>query len=97
LSTDNRVGDAVLAEFPSGKAGALIARPGLVDPHMDRNAFVMRAVDRGEGGAPVDGGEPAGIAMRHNLDRPKPPLCSQATAINPAPRAMAVFSFFAAK
>jgi len=43
-------------------------QPGLIGPDMDRNAFVMGAIDRGEGGAPVDGSEPAGIAMRQNID-----------------------------
>ena len=65
---DDRVRDAVLAEFPGGQAGALVARPGLVDPDMDRDAVVMGAVDRRERGAPIDRGEPAGIAMRQDLD-----------------------------
>src|SRR5260370_33968543 len=54
--------------------------------------FIVGAVDWGERGAPVDGGEPAGIAMRQPPTRAKPPLCSQATAIDPVPRAMAVFA-----
>src|SRR5580692_2517306 len=91
---DDRMRDAVLAELPGGQAGALVARTGLVDPDMDRDALIVGAVDRGERGAPVDGGEPPGIAMRHNLDRPKPPLCSKATAINSVPRAMAVLAVF---
>jgi hypothetical protein len=88
------VRNAVLAELPGGEAGALVARTGLVDPDMDRDAVIVGAINRGERGAPVDGGEPPGIAMRHNLDRPKPPLCSKATAINSVPRAMAVLAVF---
>src|SRR5215469_11980644 len=60
--------DAVLAQFPGGEAGALIARPGLVDPDMNGNALVMRAIDGSKGRAPVDSREPAGIAMRQDVD-----------------------------
>jgi cobalamin biosynthesis protein CbiD len=91
------VRDTVLAEFPGGEARALITRPGLADPDVDRDGLIVGAVDRGESGAPVDGGEPSGIAMRTTSNRPEPPLCSQATAINPVPRAMLFSLFFAAK
>ena len=37
----------MFAEFPGGEAGALVARAGLVDPNMDRNALVVGTVDRG--------------------------------------------------
>ena len=66
---DDRVRDAVLAELPGGEAGALVARPGLVDPDMDRDAVVMGAIDRRQRGAPIDGREPAGVAMGQDLDR----------------------------
>ena len=59
----------VLAELPGGQAGALVARPGFVDPDMDRDAGIMGAIDRRQRRAPVDGGEPAGIAMGQHLDR----------------------------
>ena len=65
---NHRMGDAVLTELPGGQAGALIARPRLVDPDMERDAVVMSAIDRGKRGAPIDGGEPTGIAMRQNVD-----------------------------
>src|SRR5262249_54434527 len=65
---DYGVRDAMLAELPGGEAGALVARPGLVDPDMDRHPLIVGAVNRGERGAPVDGGEPPGIAMRQHLD-----------------------------
>jgi len=66
--------DAVLAELPGGQTGALVARAGLVDPDMDRNALIVGTVDRRERGAPIDRGEPAGIAMRHHLDPTKAAL-----------------------
>ena len=65
---DDRMGDAVLAEFPRRQGSALVARPRLVDPDMHGNAGVMRLVDGRGGGAPVDGREPAGIAMGENID-----------------------------
>jgi hypothetical protein len=46
----------------------------------------MGPIDRGERGAPVYRGEPAGIAMRQHPDPSKAALCSQATAIDPVPR-----------
>ena len=66
---DDRMGDAVLAEFPCRQRSALVARPRLVDPDMHGNAGIMRLVDGRGGGAPVDGREPAGIAMGENIDR----------------------------
>ncbi len=66
---DHRVGHAVLAELPGGERSALIARAGLVDPDMDAQPAVMRQIDRRRGGADVDGGEPAGIAMGEQVDR----------------------------
>src|SRR6516164_5552206 len=55
---DDRVRDTMLGELPGGEPGALVARPRLVDPNMNRNAVVMRAVDRSERGSPIDGGQP---------------------------------------
>src|SRR5690606_11152201 len=37
---DHGVRHAVLAELPGGQAGPLVARPGLVDPDVDRAAGV---------------------------------------------------------
>ena len=67
---DDRVGHAVVEQFPRGKAGALVARSGLVDPDVDRQAGVVGEIDRRGGGAPVDGGEPAGVAMGEDVERP---------------------------
>ena len=66
---DDRMGDTVLAEFPRRQCSALVARPRLVDPDMHGDAGIMRLVDGRGGGAPVDGREPAGIAMGENIDR----------------------------
>ena len=66
---DHRVRDTVMTEFPRGQRSALIARPGLVDPDMNLQAAIMREIDRRRRRAPVDGGEPAGIAMGQDVDR----------------------------
>ena len=66
---DHGMGHAVLAELPGGQRRALVARPRLVDPDMDSDAALVRGVDRRGRGAPIDGGEPAGVAMGENLDR----------------------------
>ena len=58
---------AVLGQLPRRQAGALVARPRLVDPDMDRHTLVMRQIDRRGGGADIDGGEPAGIAMGEDV------------------------------
>ena len=59
---------AVLAEFPGGERGALVARAGLVDPDMERDTGVVRGVDRRQRGADVHGRKPAGIAMGQHID-----------------------------
>src|SRR5665809_7787 len=65
---DERVRHAVRAKLEGGERGALIAGPGLVHPHMHFDAFVMGAVDGGERRSPIDGGEPARIAMGEDVD-----------------------------
>jgi hypothetical protein len=62
---------------PSSQAvrlAPLVARTGLVDPDMDRDAVIVGAVDRGERGAPVDRSERPGIAMRQHPDPTKAAL-----------------------
>ena len=71
---DHRVRHAVMAEFPGGERSALIARPGLVDPDMNLQAAIMRQIDRRRRGAPIDCGEPAGVAMGQDIDRLAGPL-----------------------
>ena len=66
---DQRVRHAVAAQLPGGQRGALVARAGLVDPDMHRDARPRGLVDRRGGGAPVDGGEPAGVAVGEDVDR----------------------------
>ena len=65
---------AVILQLPGGQRGALVARPRLVDPDMDRQALVMGAIDRRRGRAPIDRGKPAGIAMGQDVDRLARPL-----------------------
>ena len=71
---DHGVRHAVVAEFPGGQRSALIARPGLVDPDMNLQAAIMRQIDRRRRRAPVDRGEPAGVAMGQDVDGLARPL-----------------------
>ena len=71
---DQRVRHAMAGQLPGREAGALVARPRLVDPDMHRDAVIMRAVDDAERRAPVDAGDPAGVAMGEDVDRPGPAL-----------------------
>ena len=65
---DHRVRHAVMAEFPGGQRSALIARPGLVDPDVNREAAIVRQIDRRRRRSPVDRRQPAGVAMRQDVD-----------------------------
>jgi hypothetical protein len=49
--------------------GALVARARLVDPDMERDALIVRHVDRRQGGAEIDRREPARVAMGQHLHR----------------------------
>src|SRR5262249_9488818 len=49
--------------------GALLARRWPVDAGMVRYAWVVRAVDRGQGGAEIGGRTPARVAMGEHLHR----------------------------
>jgi hypothetical protein len=64
---NDRVGNPVAAKLEGRKGSTLIARPRLVDPHMNRKAFVVRLVNRRQGGAPIYGGEPPRIAVCENV------------------------------
>ena len=46
----------------------LVARPGLVDPDVDRQSGVVSHIDRRQRRAPVDRREPAGIAVSQYID-----------------------------
>ena len=67
LSAITVCGTPCLREFPGGEASALVARPRLVDPDMDRQPGIVRGVDRRQRRAPVDGGQPAGVAVGQHL------------------------------
>ena len=58
----------MLAEFEGGQRRALIARAGLIDPNVNRNPGIMRVIDRRRRRAPVDTGEPPGVAMGQDVD-----------------------------
>src|SRR3977135_1416171 len=66
---DDGVRHAVLAEFPRRELRSLAARPRFVHPDVDRNSGVVRGVDRRGGRTVIDEGEPAGVAMREDVDR----------------------------
>ena len=82
---DQRERHAVLAEFEGGERGALIARPRLVDIDMHRHAAVMGEIDRRRRGAPIDGREPAGVAMGQHVDRASAcARCAASISVKPA-------------
>ena len=66
---DERMGRAMVDEFPGGERGALVARARFVDIDVDRKALLHGAIDRGGGGAVIDRREPAGVAMGEDVDR----------------------------
>ena len=66
---DHRVRDAVRAQLPRRQRGALVARPRLVDPDVNRDARVVRRVDTRQRRPPVDRRQPAGVAVGEHLDR----------------------------
>ena len=61
---------AMVEQLPRGETGPLVARPRLVDPDVNREAGIMRQINGRSGGAPVDRGEPARVAMGENVKRP---------------------------
>ncbi len=63
-----RVRDACFGQLPRGKVSALIARSGLVDPHMHINTGRLRVVDGGADRAPIHCGQPAGVTVGENID-----------------------------
>src|SRR3989338_6199452 len=65
---DHRMGNSMLQKFPCGQACALISRPRFIYPHMNLNSFIEGFIYRSCGGAPINAGEPAGIAVRKNID-----------------------------
>lgn len=65
---DDSVGDILMGEFPSGEAGALVARSGFVDPDVDGDAGEVGGVDGSGGGAMIDEGEPARVAVGKDVD-----------------------------
>ena len=69
---DHSMRNAVLAEFEGRNAGALVARPGLVDPDMHVHALLVRKVYGRRRRAPVDRSQRPGIAVRQHIDRAAP-------------------------
>jgi len=64
---------------------------------MDRDAVIAGTVDVGERGARSTVASHPALQCVITSTRPKPPLCSEASVINPVPRAMLFSLFFAAK
>ncbi len=65
---NHAVRHALFAQLEGGQARALVARPGLIHPDVDGQTLCVRQVDRRQRGAPVDGGEPARVAMRQHVE-----------------------------
>ena len=65
---DQRVRHTVLFQLP-GRKEALVARTGFGHPDMHRHAGIVRGVDRRQRRAVVDGGQPAGVAVGHHVQR----------------------------
>ena len=68
LSTIDGVRHAVLVEFPRGERRALVARPRFIDPDMDGQPGIVGHENRRERRAPIDAGEPAGVAMGEDVE-----------------------------
>ena len=66
---DHGVGHALLPQLIGGERGALVARPGLIHPHMDVEPGAVGLVDGGKGRAPVHRGQPAGVAVGEHIER----------------------------
>ncbi len=67
---DDRVADTVPAEFPGGQTGALVERPGLIDPHMEVDSVLDGRVNGRGRRAVFHACQPAGVAVSENVDRP---------------------------
>ncbi len=65
---DHGMRNAFGLQFESGQARALIARPGFIHPDVKIDARAHGLVDRRKRRAPVDGREPAGVAMREDVE-----------------------------
>ena len=66
---DHGVRHAVPRQFERGEQSALVARARLVDPYVNWNAGVVREIDRRGRGAVIDRRQPAGVAMRQDVER----------------------------
>ena len=66
---DHRMRHPFAQQFESGEARALIARARLIDPDMDRDSGARRLVNRRQRRPPVDGREPARVAMGEDVHR----------------------------
>ena len=66
---DDAVVDFLLPQFPSRQARALIARTRFVHPDVDRYACPLGGIDGRQGRPVINRRQPAGIAMREDIDR----------------------------
>ncbi len=63
---NNFVRNAILLQFPGSQARALQARTGFIYQHMNFFALLVRGADNSQRGAPIDGGERAGVAVMND-------------------------------
>src|SRR5438105_6800862 len=66
---DDRMRDAMLTELPGSEFGALVSRPGLIDPDMNRQTAIMRRIDRRQGRSVIHKSKPARVTMGQDIDR----------------------------
>ncbi len=66
---NHRVGNPLLEKFPRGEAGPLIAGPSFIYPHVYLDAQLLGLVDGRRGRAVVHKGQPARVAVGHDVDR----------------------------
>ncbi len=64
---DDMVGDALLAEFPRSEGGSLGTWAGFVAVDVEFPSGGLGGVERRRGGADIDEGQPAGIAVGENV------------------------------
>ena len=60
---DDRKGYPVLLQFPGGQARALQTRAGFIHQHENAFTLFVGRADDAQRGAPIDGGQRAGVAM----------------------------------
>ena len=69
LSGIKCIWNTMLSKFPGSEFCALVPRPGLINPHMNRNSFIMRQINWCGYCSIINAGKPSGIAMSKYIHR----------------------------